>query len=94
MSQDNRDIIETKLLEPCYLSQVDSVLDADAEQVFEIEHTGTSAQKMIKYSYYRESDGAYVGEVNLAIYAEGFQARGDVLVMEKYFSDDELRDLV
>lgn len=91
-----RDVVETRELERgTRLEEAAAALQSDAEEVNEIEETGTEVDRIIQYSFYGEIGGEerFRGRVSLYIEDGYFQARGDAGVLEDYFSERNIQEL-
>jgi hypothetical protein len=77
------------------LQEAAAALERDAEEVNEIEETGTEVDRIIQYSFYEEIGGEEIfrGRVSLYLNRDYFQARGDAGILENYFSESNIQEL-
>jgi hypothetical protein len=77
------------------LQEAAAALERDAEEVNEIEETGTEVDRIIQYSFYGELGGEerFRGRVSLYISDGYFQGRGDAGILENYFSESNIQEL-
>lgn|GEM_PF-1874534 len=70
-------------------------LEKDAEEVHDIEETGTGTEKILQYSFYEEVKGREIFNGHLSLYIEQdhFRARGDYNLLTDYFAENNIQEL-
>lgn len=90
-----RDIVETEKRDEDELGQLLNRLEQDSESKTEFDHTGTESEKIIRYSFEEILDegGVFYGQLEVEIYDENFQARGDEALVNDYFAENRVQEL-
>lgn len=90
-----RDIVETEEISDRYLDGVTARLEQDSVEKTEIEHTGTEAEKILRYKFDEElgNGDSWHGQVDVEIYHGAFQARGDEVLVSDYFAPNRVQEL-
>lgn len=89
-----RDLVKTREINGEQLNGVKARLEKDSQDTTEIEHTGTEADKILRYKFDREVAGEnWYGHVDVEVYGEIFQARGDEVIISRYFADKNIQEL-
>lgn len=89
-----RDLVETEKITDSQLNGIKARLEKDSQDKTEIEHTGTEAGKIFRYRFDREIAGEeWYGHVDIEVYGENFQARGDEVIVNRYFADNRIQEI-
>lgn len=90
-----RDIVKTEKISDEQLDRVIARLEKNSEERTEIEHTGTEVEKILRYRFEEElgKGDSWYGQVDVELYDESFQARGDEVLVSEYFAPNRVNDL-
>ena len=89
-----RDLVETEKISEEQLNGVKARLEKDSQDTTEIQHTGTEADKILRYKFDREIAGeAWYGHIDIELYDGDFQARGDEVIVNRYFADNRIQEV-
>ncbi len=90
-----REIVETEKRDEDELGQLLKRLEQDSESKTEFDDTGTEAEKIIRYGFEEILDegGVFYGQLEVEIYDEKFQARGNEALVNDYFAENCVQEL-
>ena len=91
----NRDIVETERIDREQLKGVTARLEQDSDSWEILPYTGTEAEKIFRYRFDEDlgNGESWYGQLDVEIYEESFQARGDEVLVDDYFAENQIQEL-